>query len=225
MAQATAICGQSILACGLRVTLLDDEGDVSATSNNYYMTDDLISIAINPNIEEGSDRVSKSGCDCIIATAKFPNLLKRFDFEINLGSFEPALESLMTGAPVRLDESDDPVPIGLDFPTQVSCNDAPPPKVAIEVWSDNWESDHPSPTLPFLHWVWPGTRWNIGPSTLNSDFAPWVLNGFSFGNSLWGHGPFTDAPAQVIGPLGSVFQSADAIPDAECGFQSVTPAS
>lgn len=225
MSQAIAICGQSILACGFRATLLDDDGSVADQENNYYVTKDLISIAINPNIEEGSDRVSKSGCDCIIATAKFPNLLKRFDFEINLGSFEPALESLMTGMDVRLDESTIPVPIGVDFPTQISCNDPAPPKVAIEIWSDNWESDHQSPTLPFLHWVFPGSRWNIGPSTLNSDFAPFVLNGFSFGNSLWGHGPFVDAPAQVIGPLGSVFQSADAIPDAVCGWQTVTPGS
>lgn len=225
MPQAVAICGQSILACGFRATLLDDEGDVHSGSNNYYTTHDLISITITPNIEDGSDRVLKSGCDCIIATAKFPNLLKRFDFEIQLGSLEPALISLMTGAPIRLDASTVPVPIGYDFPVQVSCADTPPPKIAIEIWSDNWESDHDSPTLPFFHWVFPGTRWNIGPSTLNNDFAPNVLNGFSFGNTRWGHGPYTDAPTQVIGQLGSVFQTATAIPAAVCGYQTITPAS
>lgn len=225
MPQAVAICGQSILACGFRATLLDTDGSVAPVANNSYVTHDLISITITPNIEEGSDRTLKSGCDCIIATAKFPNLLKRFDFEINLGSLEPALMSLMTGAPIRLDESDTPVPIGYDFPVQVSCSDTPPPQVAVEIWSDNWESDHDSPTLPYFHWVFPGTRWNIGPTTLNSDFAPIVLNGFSFGNNEWGHGPYTDAPAQVIGQLGSVFQSADAIPDAVCGFQTISPSS
>lgn len=225
MAQAVAICGQIIQACAIRATLLDDEGDVHAGSNNSIVSNNLISIVATPNIEEGSDRVLKSGCDCIIATAKFPNLLKRFDFEINIGALEPAMISLMTGAPIRLDASVVPVPVGYDFPVQVSCTNTPPPKVALEIWTDNWESDHQSPTLPWLKWVWPGTRWNIGPSTLNNDFSPLVLNGFSFGNTRWGHGPYLDAPLQVIGQLGSVFQSAAALPAASCGYQTITPAS
>lgn len=224
MAQATAICGSSILACGLRVTLLDDEGDVANQSNNYYVTDNLLSIATTPEIEEGNDNTLKSGCACIIATAKFPDLLKRFRFEINLGALEPALISLMTGGAIRLDDSDTPVPIGWDWPVQISCADTPPPKLALEVWSDNWENDHQSPTLPYIHWVWPMTQWQIGPSQLNQDFAPMVLTGFSIGNNRWGHGPYGDTD-QVIGQLGSVFQTADAPPDGECGFQTITPSS
>lgn len=225
MPQAEAICGSSILACGLRVTLLDSEGDVAAQDNNYYVTKNLIQIGINPDIEEGSDRTLKSGCDCIIATAKFPNLLKRFGFEISLGALEPGLISLMTGASVILDESTIPVPIGWDWPVQISCSDTPPPKVALEVWSDNWDSDHQSAVLPNIHWIWPATQWQIGPSQLNSDFAPIVLNGFSEGNTRWGHGPYGDDPGQVIGQLGSVFQTADAVPAGECGYQTITPSS
>lgn len=225
MAQNEVICGSSILACGMRITLLDDEGDVAAQSNNFYVTKNLIQIGINPDIEEGSDRTLKSGCDCIIATAKFPNLLKRFGFEISLGALEPALISLMTGGAVILDSSDVPVPIGWDWPVQVSCYDSRPPKVALEVWSDNWDSDHQSAVLPNIHWIWPMTRWQIGPSQLNSDFAPMVLNGYSEGNNRWGHGPYNDDPGQVIGQLGSVYQTADAVPTGECGYQTVTPSS
>lgn len=226
MAQAEAICGSSILACGMRVTLLDSEGDVAAGPNNFYVTDNLVNIGINPEIEEGSDRTLKSGCDCIIATAKFPDLLKRFRFEINLGALEPALMSLLTGGAVILDGSTPtPVPIGWDWPVQISCSDTPPPKVALEVWSDNWENDHQSPTLPNIHWIWPMTQWQIGPSQLNSDFAPMVLNGFSIGNNRWGHGPYGDDPGQVIGQLGSVYQTADDPPTAECGYQTVVPSS
>lgn len=226
MPQAVAICGSSILACGLRVTLLTDTGAVAPGPNNYYVTKNMIQITATPEIEAGSDRTLKSGCDCIIATAKFPDLLKRFNFEIQLGALEPALISLMTGGAVIFDASTPtPVPVGWDWPIQISCSDTPPPKVALEVWSDNWDSDHQSATLPNIHWVWPGTRWQIGPSTLNTDFAPLVLNGFSFGNRVWGHGPYDDDPGQVIGQLGSVWQTAFAVPAGSCGYQTVVPSS
>lgn len=225
MPQAAAICGSSILACGLRVTLLNSNGSVAPSPNNSYVTKNLVQIVITPEIETGSDRTLKSGCDCIIATAKFPDLLKRFNFEIQLGALEPALISMMTGGAVILDTSTVPVPIGWDWPVQISCSDTPPPKIAIEVWSDNWDSDHQSAVLPNIHWVWPGTQWQIGPSTLNTDFATLVLNGFSFGNTLWGHGPYSDSPGHLIGQLGSVYQTASAVPAGSCGYQSVTPSS
>jgi hypothetical protein len=225
MAQAEAICGSSILACGLRVTLLNDNGSVASTSNNFYVTDNLVEIAATPVVAAGSDRELRSGCDCIIATAKFPDLLKRFTFEIQLGALEPGLESLMLGAPVILDTSDVPVAIGLDWPTQVSCSDDRPPKVAIEVWSYNWDTDAQNATLPYIHWVWPMTQWQIAPTRLNTDFAAMVMTGFSTGNSLWGHGPYNDDPGQVIGHLGSLWQTATVPPASDCGYQTVSATS
>lgn len=227
MAQAEAICASSILACGLRVTLLDSDGSVADDDNNYYVTKNMIQIQATPDIEAGSDRTLKSGCDCIVATAKFPDLLKRFNFQIDLGQLEPALVSLMTGAPVVLDTSDTPVPIGWDWPVQISCADTPPPKVAIEVWSDVWDNDHQSPFLPYWHWIWPQTQWQFGQVQLNTDFYTPVLNGFSEGNSLWGHGPYGDGKPDgtVIGHLGSVWQTDDTPPDGFCGYQTITPSS
>lgn len=227
MAQADAICASSILACGLRVTLLTDAGDVDPDANNFYVTKNLIQLQMTPDIETGSDRTLKSGCDCIIATAKFPDLLKRFNFQIDLGELEPALVSLMTGATVVTDLSDTPVPIGWDWPIQVSCADTPPPKVAIEVWSDVWESNQQSPTLPYWHWVWPMTQWQFGQAQLNSDFFTPVLNGFSIGNTQWGDGPYSDGKPDGtdVGSLGSVWQTADVPPDGFCGYQTIAPAS
>ncbi len=227
MAQAEAICASSILACGLRVTLLDSTGFVAPEPNNFVTSDNLIQLQLTPEIEAGSDRTLKSGCDCIIATAKFPDLFKRFTFQIDLGELDPALISMMTGAPIVLDDSDIPVPIGWDWPIQVSCADTPPPRVALEVWTDVWESDHQSPTVPYWHWVWPETQWQFGQAQLNTDFFQPVLNGFSIGNNQWGHGPYGDGKpdGSVIGQLGSVWQTADAPPAGVCSYQSITPAS
>jgi hypothetical protein len=69
------------------------------------------------------------------------------------------------------------------------------------------------------------TQWSLAPTRLNTDFAPMVLSGFSTGNTRWGHGPYNDDPGQVIGQLGSVWQTADVPPSAQCGYQTVSPSS
>ncbi len=226
MPQAEPICASSILACGFRVTLLESDGRVSSDPNNYYVSDNLIELGATPDVSTGADLERKSGCQCIIATAKFPDLLKRFNFRLTLGELEPGLQSLLTGAPMILDDSGTPVPIGWDWPVQISCSDTPPPRVAIEVWSDVWSSDRQDQILPFWHWVWPQTRWQFDPFTLNGDFADMQLVGFSEGNSLWGRGPYgDDAFDHRVGHLGSVWQTAIDPPDGHCGLQTVTPSS
>lgn len=93
----TAICASSILACGMRVTLLDDVGNVANQEDNFYVTNNLVQITVNPNVQVGNEPTLQGGCACLIANAKFPDLLKRFDFEITLGQLDQQLISLMTG--------------------------------------------------------------------------------------------------------------------------------
>lgn len=216
-------CGSSILACGFRATLLDSLGNVANLPNNSYVTDKLLDIGYDPEVEPGSDRTLKSGCDCITATARFPDHLKRFNFEVNLGAFEPALLSLLTGGAVQLSGA---AVVGWDYPTGIGCSADPPPKVAIEVWSYNWDYDHQDTVLPYLHYVWPLTQWQIGPARLNTDFKAEVLRGYSVANPLWANGPYSDGPpGGPVGDLGSTWQTADLPPEAACAFASVTPSS
>jgi hypothetical protein len=217
------VCPSSIQACGLRVTLLDSQGNVANQANNFYVTNKLITIGTAPDIEEGTDITMKSGCDCIIASYKGADLLKRFTFTLNLGAIEPALLSLLTGGSVILDGSD---PIGMDWPIQVECADEPPPYVALEVWSVAWTGGGPDPTWPYIHWIWPMSRWQIADAELGSaDFFRPSLTGFSLQNGLWGHGPYNDDPGEVVGELGSFWFTDTAPPTAFCGYQSVTPSS
>lgn len=227
MAQAEAICASSILACSMRATLLDTDGQVADTPNNYYVTNTLVEIQVTPEIETGDERTLKSGCAAIIATAKFPDLLKRFNLQVQLGQLEPGLISLLTGAALVNDTSDTPVPIGWDWPVQVCAGDNPPPRVALEIWSDVWDCDDQNPLLPYWHWVFTQSRWQFGQAALNSDFMQPVLNGYTEGNSMWGHGPYGDGKPDgtVVGHLGSVWQTDDVPPTADCGLQTVTPSS
>ena len=220
----TSICASSILACGMRVTLLEDNGFTSDAPENYLTSSGLVELQITPVISEGSDRERKSGCDCIIASAKFPDLLKRFNFAISHGQLDPSMMALMLGT--QLIEDVDGNAIGFDWPDSgTSCEATPPPKVALEVWSWVWENDQQDESLPYWHWVWPMSRWQVAPFALNADFANVALAGYSQANAMWGQGPFGDDPGHNIGALGSVWQTATPPPAAVCGLQGITPAS
>lgn len=217
-----AICPSSILACGMRVTLLDSLGNVASGPNNSYVSDKLIQIQTTPDTFAPAEAQQVSGCNCLVASAKFPELLKRFNLEVQKGALEPALESMMVGTTVVLDGAD---PIGEWWQDNSICGHGTPPYVALEVWSQAFEGNGQSPTWPFVHWIWPMTRWIQGQSTLNVDFKQDVLTGFSLPNDRWGHGPYSDSPGEVIGPQGGYWFTTDEPPDAVCGYQTVTPSS
>ena len=141
MPQAVAACGSLIHICSLRVTRLDAQGNVLNESNNSYVTNNVVSIQVNPVIEAGLDSTQVGGCDCIIASYKGTDKLKRFEFQLELPTFEPALIEMLTGATLITDESTIPIAIGDAWPKQLSCDDTPAPNVAVEWWSDLWTDD------------------------------------------------------------------------------------
>jgi hypothetical protein len=210
----------------MRVTLLDELGNVADQENNYWVTDKLVSIAVNPEVEAGADLTLKGGCDCIIGTYRGPDLFKRHTFEVSIGALEFGMMALMLGATPILEGTDPDDVIGLIGPNQVSCADAPPPNVALEVWSYAWEDDHQNEGLPYIHWLWPLTRWQVGPATLGVDFFQPALTGFSQSNPLWGAGPYDDDPGVDVGdgPY-AVWLTDTAPPDAECAYGTITPSS
>lgn len=218
-----SVCGASINACGLRVTELDSEGNVVGTPNNFWVTSKLIEISVTPEVEEGTDVTMKSGCDCIIATFRAADLLKRFNFTISLGQLEPGLIEMMIGGSVILSGAD---VIGINWPTGIDCEASPPPKVALEVWSFNQDVDAQNTLYPYWHWVWPGTQWQIGEASLGAgDFFRPQLTGFSFGNANWVHGPYNDDPGDAIEANGAVWATATAPPTAQCEYQTVAATS
>lgn len=221
----TAICPIPLDICSLRVTRLTSTGAVAAGPNNSYVTTKLTQLPVTPVIETGDDLTKKGGCSCIVATAKLPDMLKRFEFQLAKDALEPALEEMLLGATII---TSGPDPIGVWYAQQVGCDRPQQPLVAIEAWSKNWIDDHQDPTLPWTHWLWPATRWQLAPFTLQSDFVDVPVAGFSQSNPLWGHGPYGDQ--SVVGvtpssaPGGYWFQAADP-PAGVCGYQTVSPSS
>lgn len=200
-------CLASLHLCRIRVTRLDDLGNVAAGPSNSYVTDKAVSLAVTPDIEAGADTVLRNGCDGIAAQRRGDDLLKRFTLQLDLSAVEPALVEMLTGG-TAIVSGGDVIGVSMIYGTT-------PPLVAIEGWSDAWEDDHQYATFPYIHWIWTASKWQIGPTTLQNDFATPQLNGFTRGNPSWGLGPYGDLP-EAVDDFASFYTTTR--PAAACGY-------
>lgn len=211
-----AECLAAIHLCRIRATRLNPDGSPMSGADNVYVSDKPMVWNVNPNILQGDDKDLVGGCDCLIATYKGYDKLKRFDFELDLGVIEPGLLEMLTGGTAILDTG---VPIGVWWPVrQFDCSVQAQPPICFEGWQDAWNDDEPDLTWPYIHWIYPMTFWSIGQYQAQNDFGQPKLTGFSRGSSAWGEGIFGDLP-EAAQALGGGFYSTT-IPTAACGYQT-----
>jgi hypothetical protein len=217
---ATTECLAAIHLCRVRATRLNADGTPVAPPNNVVVSDVPIDLAVTPVIEAGKDSTLVGGCDCIIATYRGYDKLKRFDFVLNLGKMDFPLMELMLGSTIITGPGTDTGDYIGQWWTENAfvCGTPAQPNLAFEGWQTGWNQDHQDNVFPNVHWVWPSTYWQIAPHTLQNDFTTLQLTGFSRGNTAWGLGIFGEQPASAP-PLGGFFYSAT-VPSALCGYQS-----
>ena len=216
----SAICPAVIHLCAIRITRLDDLGSPVAGPNNVYVSDNSIMLSVKPEIEAGQDKSLIGGCDCIIASYRGKDKLKRFTLELDQGLIEPGLfEMLLGGDLITAGSSTDP--IGMWWPSQLDCAAASQPNGCFEGWQDLWEDDHQLATpYQYLQYIWPSSYWQISDNTLQNDFNQPKLTAFTRSNPNWTHGIFGDLP-EPCEPLGGFFYT-NTRPAASCGYQSHT---
>lgn len=223
-----APCGVPLGLCALRVTrLIATTGCVAASPDNVFVTTDLISLELTPVIEAGADTTLTGGCDCIIATYRGTDKLKRFDFTITNPKLSPAMYEMMIGGTSILDST---TPVGTTWPAMLECGEAQA-TVAVEFWVKHWNESAQDSTFPWIHHVYPSTSWQIGTQSFQNDFAQPTLTGFSRANQCWGDGPYGDGPEAEYGtPVdissgGFYFTATDPPSDTLCDYSDVTPSS
>lgn len=214
---SSAVCPSAIHLCFIRITRLDSVGHPVAGPNNFFVDGNPMMLTVTPDILAGETKDLKGGCDQLIATYRGQDILKRFNLELDVGTITPALEEILTGAPAIIDLSGNP--IGVQF--QVPCG-SQQPFVALEAWQDLYACDHqPSAPYPYKRWIWPATRWQRGPETLQNDFDQPKFTGFSLGNPNWGMGIYGDLP-EAVQPNGAWFFDTHLPETPDCSWQSHT---
>ena len=214
-------CGPSFGLCALRVTLLDDLGNVAAGSNSY-VTDRQISLAFAPNIDTGNTFSQRNGCGCSIARFKADDVFNWFEFTFAGGALEPEMMALMLGAETIVDGAD---VVGLAFPSQLAC-DEDEPAVALEFWTKHIVGSAPDAAYPWVHCVFPKPVWMLADNTFENDVHQMAVTGFSRSNPLWGGGPYGDGPPDGSDVIEGAWWKTDVDPPtAICAAADVTPAS
>jgi hypothetical protein len=216
-------CGTSFGICALRVTKLDDLGNVSTDSPNSYTTSKVISMGVTPDIETGNTFSLRNGCGCSISRFKALDIFNWWTFAFADGALEPQMMALMLGATVITNGAD---VVGLHFPGAFACDDIEP-AVAMEFWTKHLVDSDKDPTYPFIHWVFPKTVWQLGDNTAEEDYMRTALTGFSRSNPLWGSGPYGDGPpdGSDVAPDGSYWKTATTLPTDSCVGTDVAPGS
>ena len=216
-----SVCTVSFGACLVRITKVDDNGNVVA-GDNSYVTDKIVSIGLNPNIEAGNSFSVRNGCGCGIARRKFPDTFNYWELSIQTAAKEPTLEAFMLGATTIVDGSDT---VGVAFPSALDC-DEQSPSVAFEFWAESITGSGLDATYPYWHWVIPSTTWVLGDNTFEEGPAQPTLNGTSATNGNWGAGPYGDGPPDGADiSEGGYWATNDELPTAECAAQAVTSTS
>lgn len=217
-------CGPSFGLCGFRVTLLDELGNVES-GDNSYVSDGGVSLAFSPNIDVGNTFTQRSGCGCKLASFKAEDNFNWWEFTFTDGLVEDAMVAMMTGGtPITEGAS----VVGIHYPEGLDCDEAQR-MVAIEAWTQHVQrgGNGKDSLHPYIHWVWPASKWQFGDNTAEEDFMNPVLSGYSVSNALWGGGPYGDGPpdGSDVKSNGSRWKTGDAPPTADCALTTVTPGS
>ncbi len=222
-----APCGVPLGLCALRITRLLATGCVAASPDNSFVTDELISLTLTPNVEAGADITLTGGCDCVIASYRGVDKLKWFEFEITNPKLAPAMYEMMLGGTIITEAG---FPVGTVWPVELACGEDQA-SVALEFWVKHWNGSAQDTTYPWIHHVYPQTLWQIGQQQFQNDFAQPTLTGFSRRNDCWGDGPYADGPedegygAVDMATGGFFYATIDPPTDTACDYADIAPSS
>jgi hypothetical protein len=100
----------SLHCVAFRVARLAPDGTTPADagSNSAYVSDKLMKIDFNPEVDEGPEVADRGASGLLIRTFKMKDLLKRLNIEMEIGTGDFELEWLLTGGDI-LTSSEDPL--------------------------------------------------------------------------------------------------------------------
>lgn len=94
--------GMSLHCVAVRAALLALDGSTPADSgsNSMYVSDKLMKLDFNPDIEAGPEVSNRGASGVLIQVYKLPDLTKRINLSLQMGALDPELEYILTGGAV-----------------------------------------------------------------------------------------------------------------------------
>lgn len=204
-------CAASLYVCMWRVTRLNADGSPKVGANNMVISDALARLSFEPDIEAGTEQTQKNGCGAVINNFKKRDQVKAINMTVDLLVHDFDLEELLVGGDI-LASGD-----GYAFPP---LGETEHDRVSVEAWSKAIIDGDVADDNPWFWWVFPETEWQYGARALEESFQGLPFSGRATENANWGNGPANDWPVasdRVVQVLRT-----DDIPDAACGYQTVS---
>lgn len=216
-----------------RITRVDSCGKPVCGVDNAYVTDCFASLAMNANVEDGTDVTFKAANGRQCGFKKGCPTLNGYDVELVFFQASPELIEIMTGSPVFFDFAGKP--IGFD-----SCSIPCRAGFALELWADILDEDACDAQLGDGAWEYFLMPWltngQIGDLELADEAVNFTLTGSTRALSKWGEGPYNvmaqnalGTPGPMLTPLGPtchrrIFSTTIAPPVPTTGYLPVDPA-
>lgn len=211
------LCGASLQCVAVRLTALDNKGN-PAPGNAMYVTDNLVKIDFNPEIEAGQEIANKNAAGNLCVVYRSPDMIKNLTLSVEFCVPDPELEVLATGGDLFMEgTAPDQEVMGWSYPPLMT--ETTPNGVSIEAWTRYVVDGDQSPDQPYLWWVFPKAKLRKGNRTIDVNAMANVYEGFANENKGWDDGPLNDWEY----PSDRVVQACftDTVPDVQCGGQVV----
>jgi hypothetical protein len=224
-----AVCAKPLQGSTMRVTRLDECGNIEFGADAYAVSEGFVSITMTPNVEDGERFLQRTANGSAIINQQGRPLLNWYDVSIVFQEVDPELFSLITGLQPYLDDQDRTI----GFP--VTESDYATANFSLEGWMGNAE-EACGGALPWygynlLPWVTNGAL--SEDLVIQNDLITFTVAGRTRKGTPWGVGPY-DVVLDQAGDPSPLFT---AIPDdthhlpiwtqlappvAACGVQSLS---
>jgi len=210
------MAGASLQCVAIRVTELDFTGE-PAPGNPMYVSDQLVKIDFNPDMEAGQEISNRGASGNLCVVYRTPDLMKRLTISLELCVPDPELEVLLSGGKVFYDEDNPEDVAGFEYPPLMV--DATPNGVSVEAWTRYIVEGSQPAGQPYMRWVFPRMYLRKGNRTIDVNSMATTFEGYAIENPSWGDGPVDDWPFESDAVVAAMFD--DNIPPVQVGIQEV----
>jgi hypothetical protein len=200
-----AVCAKPLQGSTMRVTRLDECGNIEFGAGAYAVSEGFVSITMTPNVEDGERFLQRTANGSAIVNQQGRPLLNWYDVSIVFQEVDPELFTLITGLQPYMDDQDRVI----GFP--VTESDYATANFSLEGWMGNAE-EACGGALPWygynlLPWVTNGAL--SEDLVIQNDLITFTVAGRTRKGTPWGVGPY-DVVLDQTGTPSPLFT---AIPD------------
>jgi hypothetical protein len=164
---------------------------------------------------KGVDMEIVNACGAPQIIYKDMDRFKRYDLTLDLVYLDPELEQMLIAGELYTSGG---FTIGTSGPL-VAAYAGLYTGVSVELWSKHIVNGDLDATWPYVRWVLPRTRWEMGNTTLDGTAMPRSYTGYTSPNPNWYNGPANDWPYASDTQL--MYAYTKTLPQVYCGAQSL----